>query len=419
MKAFHLLLIPLLFMSLLLNNCEEPRVLIFNPEDTIFTPDASDFTGLIKPAYSQVDMDQSIKDYYQYWIQHYVRESGSTEGGYYISSGGGTGASNDAITVSEAHGFGMVITALMGKMESKESKKIFDGMYKFFKAHPSEDSPLLMAWEVLSDGNGGELPTSSSTATDGDIDIAYGLLLAHSLWGSDGEINYLHEADTIINYAIKGYEVGEKTKRTTLGSWDSPNEYNTRPSDWMTGEFHAFAEMTGESFWNDVVDTLYSVADHIIQNYSKGIGLVPDFVIKETPQPAGENFLEEFKETDEYYMNACRVPMRIMLDVAHYEDDFAIEWMMKIAHWITKKTGNNPSKIVNGYNLEDGAELRDWGSTSFIAPLVTAATISSNYQDFVNKGWLILKTAKDGYYPDCINLMCMLQITGNWWKPTL
>lgn len=394
------------------------------PED-LYIPDPSAFTGCIKPNnVSQTSMDSTLYDVYQYWKEEYVTASGSTENGYYVSSNGGTGATEGALTVSEAHGFGMLITALMSKFDSTNSKTIFDGMYKFYKDHPCSDNSLLMAWEVLGDGAGGELSSkeagsySNTSATDGDIDIAYALLLAHTVWGSDGDINYLSTADSLINYAIKGEEVGDLTKRPLLGSWDNQSQYQTRPSDWMTGEFHSFAELTGETFWNDVVDTIYSIADHIVTNYSLNIGLVPDFVIKEIPEPATPHFLE-FKYDGEYYNNACRVPMRIMTDVAHHNDEDAIKWMMIMARWITSKSNNNPENIVGGYFLKYGEEIRDWGFPAFTSPFIVSATISADYQDFVNSGWNYMKDIKWDYYNDCINLMCMLQVSGNWWKPEL
>ena len=37
-----------------------------------------------------------------------------------------------------------------------------------------------------------------TSATDGDMDIAYSLLLANEQWGSNGKINYLKEAQLMI-----------------------------------------------------------------------------------------------------------------------------------------------------------------------------------------------------------------------------
>lgn len=393
------------------------------PQD-YYDPDISTFTSCIKPNnVTQDQMDTALFSFYNYWKEEYVRESNRTTDGYYVYSGGGTGATNTAVSVSEAQGFGMVITALMGLKDSS-AHKIFDGMYKFYKDHPCNANALLMAWEILVDSSGKELlsnevgPYSNSSATDGDVDIAYGLLLAHTIWGSDGEINYLQAADTLINSAIRGYEVGEDTKRPLLGSWDPQFSYNTRPSDWMTGEFHAYAELTGETYWNDVVDTIYSVANHIINNYSPYTALAPDFVISEIPKPAPANFLE-WEYDGDYYNNACRVPMRIMVDVAHYQDEFAIEWMMKVAHWITNTTDNDPENVVGGYYLLSGKEIRESKFPAFTSPFIVAATISSEYQEFVNKGWSYMVNARKNYYNDCINLLCMLQVSSNWWKPQL
>ena len=45
------------------------------------------------------------------------------------------------------------------------------------------------------------------SATDGDLDIAYSLLLAHKQWGSNGTVNYLKEAQDMITKGIKASNV--------------------------------------------------------------------------------------------------------------------------------------------------------------------------------------------------------------------
>jgi endo-1,4-beta-D-glucanase Y len=50
-----------------------------------------------------------------------------------------------AETVSEAHGYGMILAVLMAGYDDK-AKEYFDGMYWYYKAHPSEITPYLMAW---------------------------------------------------------------------------------------------------------------------------------------------------------------------------------------------------------------------------------------------------------------------------------
>ena len=55
----------------------------------------------------------------------------------------------------------------------------------------------------------------SYSATDGDLDIAFGLLLADKQWGSAGAINYLAEARKVIA-AIKMFEMNQNSDGCSL-----------------------------------------------------------------------------------------------------------------------------------------------------------------------------------------------------------
>ncbi|MDQ7862203.1 glycosyl hydrolase family 8 [Peribacillus frigoritolerans] len=57
----------------------------------------------------------------------------------------------NAVTVSEAHGYGMMITAIMA---GSQDKQYFDGLYRFYKAHGSDNDPSLMAWQQVKDKSG-------------------------------------------------------------------------------------------------------------------------------------------------------------------------------------------------------------------------------------------------------------------------
>ena len=77
---------------------------------------------------------------------------------------------------------------------------MFDGLYLFFRDHPSQHDPDLMAWRQMGDCASSDDPNSAS---DGDLNIAFGLLLAHAQWGSGGTINYRAEALKVLA-AIRG-----------------------------------------------------------------------------------------------------------------------------------------------------------------------------------------------------------------------
>ena len=49
--------------------------------------------------------------------------------------------------------------------------------------------------------------------------------------------------------------------------------------------------------------------------------------------------------------------------------------------------------------------------------LFFASITSSNNQQWVNSGWDWMKNKRESYFSDSYNLLTMLFITGNWWKP--
>ncbi len=152
-------------------------------------PQKINYPNCIKPTFDQTVFDYYTSKFYkEKWKADFLKESEKTPNGYYVYSQG-TGGSSNTITVSEAHGYGMVIMTLMagtGSYAEPDAKKYFDGMYAFFRNNPSRLCSEFMSWQVLT----GEVSNYNS-ASDGDLDIAYALILAHYQWGSSGGINYL------------------------------------------------------------------------------------------------------------------------------------------------------------------------------------------------------------------------------------
>ena len=162
-------------------------------------------------------------NFYDYWKEKYLVQNPyvTDETQYYVFYGDQTYSEAGyevEVTVSEAHGYGMLIAASMSDYDN-EAKEIFDGMYRYYQSHLSEIGPNLMAWQQ--NDNGKAIVNSSSggdSATDGDMDIAYALLMADSIWGSDGEINYKQSAVDVIN-DIMTYEVNKTDWVLQLGDW--------------------------------------------------------------------------------------------------------------------------------------------------------------------------------------------------------
>ena len=207
-----------------------------------------------------------------------------------------------------------------------------------------------MAWKQIACQD--ESPGYTDAATDGDIDIAFALLLAHEQWGSSGHINYLDEALAMIA-AIMQDEINSETHSVKLGDWASSGNsyyYSTRTSDFITDHFKSFGSYSGDTNWQQVTNTCYNLVATMQNNYSFQTGLVPDFIVNVNtqPEPAYAGFLEGNYDGN-YYYNACRFPWRIGTDYLLFGESRAKTSLSKINDWLRTATAGNPSQISNGY----------------------------------------------------------------------
>src|SRR5436190_14110530 len=240
------------------------------------------FSGTIKPNnVSQSTMDSSVKSKWSTWKSNYLKTAGT--GKYYVKY------NSAGETVSEAHGYGMLLAVIMAGADSS-AKTYFDGLYAYYKAHPSQNNSFLMAWKQNSSFQNIE---GADSATDGDMDIAYSLLLADKQWGSSGTINYKQAATNMIN-AIMANDVSHNRWNLNLGDWATGSQGdNTRPSDFMIEHLKAYKAATGDTRWDNVINTTYGVINSMFNNFSPSTGLIPDFVVPNGTgwKPAAANFL--------------------------------------------------------------------------------------------------------------------------------
>ena len=228
--------------------------------------------GTILPNHiSQEEMDDSVKSFYKAWKRHYVLPS-SRQGESYIFFEGTRGTN---ICVSEGQGYGMVIVALMAGFDTA-AQESYDCLYRWYKSHPSTTSPHLMAWTQKKDGNSLE----GGAATDGDMDIAYSLLLADAQWGRHSNIPYRQEALAMID-AIRHQEINPETyviMEDNTGKPRNRDYFDMRSSDYMPDHLRAFRDATGDPYWDTVINNNYRVFRYLQNTYSPEVGLVPDFI---------------------------------------------------------------------------------------------------------------------------------------------
>jgi len=374
--------------------------------------------GAILPSHvSQAVRDQAVRDFYDQWKATYVKQACGA-GRYVVLSS----VSSGNLTVSEAHGYGMVLMALMAGYDP-DAQTIFDGMFAYFRDHPSDITPSLMAWNQSKSCQDVE---GSDTASDGDLDIAYALLLADKQWGSCGAIDYLAEAKKV----IAGLEAGDldtSKQYVKLGDWaslaDDPAYYDsTRSSDFMPDHYRSFLAASGHTAWSDVVERTYQIVQHVQATYSAATGLLPDFVVDPlgTPDPAPANFLESAND-GAYDYNACRDPWRLGTDFLVGGESRAKTAVQAIESWIKTATGGDPNNIRSGYRLNGTPSPNtDYLSMAFVAPLGVGAMADAANQSWLNAVWDVVVArpiSAEGYYENTLKLLSMIVMSGNWWRP--
>ncbi|OPF79021.1 beta-glucanase [Streptomyces antioxidans] len=386
--------------------------------------------GTLRPSGDPVAADRRVLEHYRLWKASFLR-SGDEAGG----RGRVAVFTPDAAYpfVAEAQGYGLVITALMAGADP-DAHALFDGILRHVLAHPSVNHPDLHAAQQDAEGRdaGGR-----DSATDGDLDIAYGLLLADRQWGGDhgGQDAYDYKALALRRIdAVMECEVHPTTRLTKLGDWSSGRfDEVSRTSDWMPDHVRAFRAATGDRRWDEVLDAQLSLAGTLCARHAPATGLLPDFVVDTTsgaPGPARGQVLESPHDGD-YHWNACRVPWRLGADAVTSDDVRTLAAARGLSRWARTATGGDPGRIRSGYRL-DGTAYGDPGSPAFFAPFAVAALTENEggpaaegaadegAQDWLDALWARMCASPPDparAYAAGVQLQSMLVVSHNYWVP--
>jgi endoglucanase len=306
-------------------------------------------------------------------------------------------------TVSEGQGYGMLITVMLGDQTT------FNKLYAYVKAHPSITGSGLMGW--AQNANCANI-VGADSATDGDLDIAYALLIASKKWGTQqvgtpvANYNYRTEAKRVID-AIKQWTIfpaGHPLEyMTNVGDWVGPgsNDNGSRTSDWMFDHFRAFSKFAKEfnpndTFWDKVLAKHYSVLA-TLQAQNPTTGLISDFTILRNGswRPAPSGWLES--NDNRYYYNACRDPWRIGTDAVINNEARAKTAARKLNNWVRVTVGD-PNNILDGYRL-NGSSFGTFNSLCFSAPFIVPAYLAANDPSNPNR------VADQAWYGDLLSYL--------------
>ena len=330
-----------------------------------------------------------IQNYYKYWKDKYFRVSQRVKGGAYIDY------QNNQTTCSEALGYGMLISIYMSRLHENNTRNDFDALNRFRRQFSSSIDPRLTSW-YIDDKIG--ITNTTTCATDGDLDIAYALILAWSEWKCP---RYIEEAKKVLSGIEDSLiRIDHSLRR---GDWDI-NQHATRLSDIMPTHFDVFSQISDRQLWQKVKKVHYLLLEQI----SKEKGAFPDFVVKDENgwKPAPPNLLESDYDGMMYY-NSCRVPWRLAAASIENNDQDAKN-LLRFFNAGIGKVGNDSFKA--GYNL-DGKEINEWTDGAFTAPHMCSLFAVQRKDATTAKEWQF--SQKEKYYQDSIRLLSLLLVTNN------
>ena len=329
----------------------------------------------------------------------------------YVSCGNGQWRvkfNNPNQTVSEGIGWAMVLTAYYG------DRSKFDGFWAYYQRWSNDQG--LMHWKI----NGCSAIAEPGPASDGDIDAAWALLVAYDQWGS---AKYLNDAKTLIGN-IKTYETAVCDGLAMLrpGMWgsckDGTPSFRVLVSSYFSPAYYrVFADVMNDPFWDRLAKDTYTTID---QGANSRTGLNPH-----TMQYNGKPGGEFGNHPSEWSVDAQRLPWRIALDYVYNGVGAADTYLTKVSNWANGIGWNNLRfhYALNG-TAKDAPGLPGssaWQSLNTMHGAVANAHMAVSQQR-ANSHASYLKTDRlkniDGYYDACLRSIYLLQLTGNYWKPT-
>jgi hypothetical protein len=343
--------------------------------------------GTCMPATNAAKFAGAIARAYQNWTKTFV------QGNTIVAP-----EQQNAVT-SEALGYGMMIAASMG------DKAAFDKFHTYVKSQGGDGPNNLMTWKTGQNGS----------ASDGDIDIAYALLMGHVQWPSGG---YKTASDNMAAGILSKDVVGNVVRGGSSFQNSNFNASYFAP--------YAFAKFSGS--WASVISTNYGFVN---TNVTGGTSGVPtDWGNPSSGAASGPGSAQVTSdiidgENGAMGYDAARVPWRLGLDACltasanktaltaivnlfagKYDMGASIDLMK--AGWL--KTNGNPHTAAKD------------SQGSYIGPMGVGAMAMGNAAMRDRAFRTMLDILENGdfnhtYFPSTVGLLTALAMSGNFPTP--
>jgi endo-1,4-beta-D-glucanase Y len=302
-------------------------------------------------------------------------------------------ADSSSMSKVEAQGFAMVAVAYMG------DKDAFDKLYAFYKSKTGSAGCGLSGWQTNCGG-----VSDSGAATDGDIDVASGLVVAHWQWPTAGYDEKLKALLTNLRKMILDCSGKWTVYPGCSGGrpWGGCSE--TDLSYYSPAFFRYFAKIGGDEAWSKLADDTQKIRDAAANGTT---GLVPDW--QSVSGTAGSG-----SRSGNYGFDAIRAPYKQCLDYLWNGTAEALAWCKKISGWAY---GLGVDKIVDGYQLSGSASSRNHNMAA-VGSLAVAAM--ANTQEIADAfGAETAKMKDDYWYSSYLGNLYLLALSGNMWNPDI
>lgn len=328
---------------------------------------------------------------------------------------------------TEGMSYGMMIAVQMDR------KEIFDRLWRWSKTYMQHQEGRLkgyFAWSMNTDGT----RKAEGPASDGELYFVTSLIFASNRWGNDGDINYLAEAQNILNCAFEkdGSEgvlpfINTENHLITFVPEGFGANF-TDPSYHLASFYEVWARWADDGRADFYRQCAEASREYLHKSINPETGLNPD-----TNQYDGSMFPGNRWFTPAFRYDSWRVPMNIALDFSWSNCDR--EWQTNYANTIQSFFYSKGIDTFVDQYCVDGSDVNDIlpagneemkvqalrHSVGLVATLAAASLAADNEisKEFVQRLWGSENVPYedgyfDAYYDGILRLFAFMHLSGNY-----
>jgi endoglucanase len=303
----------------------------------------------------------------------------------------------NGITTSEGQSYTML------RAVWSDDRETFDKAWKWTKDNLSRPNDNLFSWlwgknqegkyGIMTNKNG------QNVAVDGDIDIAYSLILASQKWS---EPVYIEESKKIIKDIWTKAVIVSDSGRLILASNDLEKTFNkskvvVNPSYFSTYAFPAFEVATPELPWSRLSDDCYYFLNQIFEINSIEVNkpILP-FDWMEIDKATMAISLSDNRRT--YGYDATRIPWRVAMDYKINQNPKSLQYLGKLD--FLSNEFKNKSLLYTVYDVNGGVKENNESLLAYSTALAYFDQVDPSYSSKIIDDKILPKLSEKLSYYD-------------------